>query len=170
MLVVIVVLGVVAVTITKTAGNLAEESARNLKTRQMMVFAQGLLEEVRYMPFTTFDPAAGGASFSATVDALGFEAGETRYNAANRFDGVSDYQNFTMPVAGACTGLCDIYGTVLNGSGALSGCNARVVLAAVAVNGVPATDAWRILVTLRCPGVDNVTAEGIRIRHAPNAL
>ena len=137
------------------------------------------------MPFTYCDPNdaraalatgafAGGTGCATLVDALGPEPGESRYGVANRFDGVSDYQGFTMPGPGCPGGLCDPAGTLINTTGPLVGCSARVNLAPQALPGIAALDAngrpqsLRILVAVSCPGGDTLIAEGIRVRHAPN--
>ena len=138
------------------------------------------------MPFTFCDPQdaratlAQGAFVGATgcasaVDALGPEPGESRYNAANRFDGVTDYQGFTMPGPG-CAALCDRNGAPLALSGALAGCTATVTMNALALPGIAALDvngrpqALRIVVRLRCPGLADTVAEGVRVRHAPRSV
>jgi MSHA pilin protein MshD len=183
---VIVLLGIVAVSLTAAASRLAAQSSQTLKTRQALAFAQGLLEEVRHMPFTYCDPNdvranvatgafVGGTGCQTTVDAMGPEPGESRYVAANRYDGVTDYQGFVMPGAGCAGGLCDMTGAVLNGAGStLGGCTASVNLVAQALAAIPALDAngrpqvLRIVVTVTCPGSEAVIAEGMRVRHAPN--
>jgi MSHA pilin protein MshD len=186
-LLVIVLLGIVAAALTATSARLASQSSHTLKSRQALALAQGLLDEVRHMPFTYCDPSdaraalatgafVGGTGCAAQVDALGPEPGESRYNAANRFDGVTDYQGFVMPGPGCAAGLCDAAGNVVNATGALVGCAARVDMAAQALPGIVALDAngrpqaLRIVVTATCPGIEAVYAEGIRVRHAPNRL
>lgn len=189
-LLVIVLLGVMAGALMTLSGRLAVQSAEALRTRQALAIAQGLLDEVRHMPFTYCDPddvnartatsavvGAGITRCAALVDVMGAEPGESRYNAApNRFDGVTDYQNFQMPVpGGVCAGICDIAGNLLSGAGSsLAGCTARVMLTPQALAGIPALDAngrpqvLRIGVTVTCPSVQPLLLEGIRVRHAPN--
>jgi MSHA pilin protein MshD len=173
-LLVIAMIGVMAATMTQLAGRMGELSARTVKMRQMLALGQMLLEEVRQMPFTYCDggvrtatagscPAAGGIN-----EGLGPEGGETRYNAANRFDHVSDYNGFAMPGPG-CAGLCDMSGALLNPAGSpLSGCNAGVGVVQTAMNGIAAANVMRIRVTVACPGIEPIVVEGIRVRHAPN--
>lgn len=186
-LLVIVLLGIVSGALMTLSGRLATQSAETAKIRQAIAVAQALLEEVRHMPFTYCDPTdsnaalatsatIGGAGCATTVDAMGPEPGESRYNAANRFNGVSDYHLFTMP-AGPCAGLCDIAGNLINGAGSpLTGCSARVVLAAQALPGIAALDvngrpqALLISVSVACPGVTPLVLQGIRVRHAPNSF
>ena len=186
---VIVVLGTVAGALTTLSGRLASQSAEALKARQAYAVAQALLDEIRAMPFTYCDPndaqaaTATGAFIGVTgcaaqVDALGPELGESRYAAfPNRYDGVTDYQGFTMPGAGCAAGLCDAAGNLINGPGSgLAGCALRVTMAAQALPAVPALDAngrpqvLRISVVVTCPGMSPLAAEGIRVRHAPNSF
>ena len=187
-LVLMVLLGTVAGSLTVLFGKLAAQSAETLRVRQALSAAQALLNEIRAMPFTYCDPQdaratlatgafLGGSGCASAVDGLGPEPGETRYNAVNRFDGVSDYQGFTMPGAGCAGGLCDIAGNLLNGVGSpLAGCSARVAVTPQAMPGVAALDAngrpqaLRISVTLTCPAMADTLVEGIRMRHAPNRV
>lgn len=186
-LLVIVLLGIVAAALTTISSRLSAQTSETLKTRQALAFAQGLLDEVRHMPFPYCDPndararlatgaSLGGTGCATIVDALGPEPGETRYNPANRFDSVSDYQGFTMPGPGCPGGLCDLNGVVLNTTGPLIGCSVLVTLATQALAGIAALDtngrpqALRIVVALSCPGWPPVYAEGLRVRHAPNQL
>lgn len=171
---VIVMLGVMAATITQLAGRMSALSSETVKLRQMLAVGQLLLEEARAMPFTYCDggvrvAAAGTCGASGGVnDAPGPEGGETRYNAVNRFDGVSDYSGFAMPSA-TCAGICDMNGLVLNPAGSpLNGCTASVAVANVAMGGLAAANVLRIGVTVGCPGTTPVLVEGIRVRHAPN--
>lgn len=185
-LMVIVLLSVVAVALTSASGRLASQSAEALKTRQMLAYAQGLLAEVTHMPFTYCDPndsraalatsaSVGGAGCTAQVEVLGPEAGESRYNAAARFDNVNDYVGFAMPGAGCAGGLCDQQGNLVNATGPLAGCTARVAMAAQTLTGIAANDgngrpqALRVIVSVGCPGADTLVAEGLRVRHAPNS-
>jgi len=119
----------------------------------------------------------GATGCAASVDGLGPEGGESRYAAANRFDGVSDYHGLTLPGPGCPGGICDIAGNLLNPPGGmLAGCQAGVVMAPQALAGIAALDAnaraqvLRIVVTVRCPGASGIVLEGLRVRHAPNAL
>lgn len=186
-LVLIVLVGTVAGSLTVVFSRLAASSTESMRARQALALAQSLLNEVRMMPFSFCDPqdaratlatsaTLGGAGCTATVDALGAEPGESRYNAANRFDGVSDYQGFAMPGAG-CAGLCDLGGNLLNPAGStMQGCSALVGLAPAALPGVAALDAngrpqaLRIDVSVTCPGGLRITLQGLRLRHAPRAV
>ena len=158
-LLVIVLLGIVAAALTTSSARLAAQSSQTLKSRQALAFAQGLLEEVRHMPFTYCDPpatAANAAACGAQIDGMGPEPGESRDNPANRFDGVSDYKDFTMPGPGGCTAAVALFTQALPG------------IAALDTHGQP--QVLRIVVTARCPGIDALVAEGLRVRHAPNTF
>ncbi len=185
-LLVIVLLGIVAAALTTISARLSAQTSETLKMRQALALAQGVLDEVRHMPFPYCDPNdararlatgafLGGTGCASLVDGLGPEPGESRYNAANRFDSVSDYQGFAMPGPG-CAGLCDVNGLVLNANGPLVGCSVLTTLAAQALPGVAALDgngraqALRIVVAVTCPGAPAVYAEGLRVRHAPNLI
>jgi MSHA pilin protein MshD len=186
LLIVIVLTGIVAGTMTVVFSRLAEQSAQGLREQQAQVLAQGLLAEVRAMPFTYCDPQdarvasatrarLGAADCATQVDGLGPEPGESRTNAAARFDGVSDYQNFQMPGPG-CASLCDRNGLPLPVAGVLAACSANVQMAPLALPGVPALDAdgrpqaLAISVRVACPGMATAIAEGVRLRHSPNAV
>jgi MSHA pilin protein MshD len=174
-LLVIVLLGVIGASLTGVSARLASQSAQTLITRQALAFAHGLLAEVTGMPFTYCDeqganPLTAGsvAACTSLPDGPGVEGAESRYLAwPNRFDGVSDYNDFAMPAPG-CPGLCDIRGIVLNATGPLAGCSARVTTARQALPGIPATEALRVIVAMTCPAIGTVYAEGLRVRHAPN--
>ncbi len=183
-LVIIVLLGMVAGSMTTVFSQMSAQTAITLKQRQLLAAATSLLDEIRAKPFTYCDPldanvgvVANSAGCAApTLDVMGPEAGETRYNTANRFDGVSDYQGFLMPGPG-CAGICDMAGNVISVPGSvLVGCAANVVLAAQALPLIAALDAQgrpqalRIIVTLACPGVASTVVEGVRVRHSPNRV
>ena len=187
-LVLIVLVGTVAGSFTVLFGKLSAQSSQALRDRQALAIAQALLAEVRSMPFTYCDAGdaratlatgafAGGTGCATAVDALGPEAGETRYNPANRFDGVSDYHGLTLPGPGCPGGICDINGTLLSpAGGGLTGCQASVTMAAQAMPGIAALDAngrpqvLRAVVTVRCPGAGEIVLEGLKVRHAPNQI
>jgi type II secretory pathway pseudopilin PulG len=187
-LVLIVLVGTVAGSFTLLFGKLSAQSAMALRDRQALALAQALLAEVRSLPFTYCDGGdarvalatgafAGGSGCAASVDLLGPEGGESRYAAANRFDGVSDYQGLQLPGPGCPGGICDIAGNLLNPPGGmLAGCQAGVAMAPQALAGIAALDAngrpqgLRIVVTVRCPGASDIVLEGLRLRHAPNRI
>lgn len=188
LLVLIVLIGVVAGSMTVLFSRLSAQSAQSMRERQVLGLAQTLLNEVRLMPMTYCDPqdaratlatsaTLGGAGCASTVENLGPEPGETRYNPANRFDNVDDYNGLVMPGPGCIGGICDIAGNLLNPAGSPTvGCSARVITKPQALPGVAALDAngrpqaLRIIVTVSCPGQADTVVEGVRLRHSPNAI
>jgi MSHA pilin protein MshD len=189
LLLVISVTGVIAGTMTVVFSNLAAQSAEALRSREVQALATSMLAEVKAMPFGPCDAddararlatrAVVGAALggcASLVDGLGAEAGESRYgaSAATRFDGVSDYQGFTMPGPG-CATFCDRSGAPLAIAGRLAGCSLGVAVVPQGLPGLPALDAdgqpraLRIAVTVRCPGAADVVAEGVRVRRALSA-
>jgi len=148
-------------------------SADPLVHKQALAIAESLLEEVALMPFTFCDPDDPAAGLDTTVDttactapvggeALGPEAGETRYSAATPFDNVNDYSGFAME-AGA---TLDIAGTNVG----VAGYAATVAVAPVAFGGIAAADALQITVTVTGPDDVPIVVDGMRTRYAPRAL
>ncbi len=152
-------------------------SADPLIHKQALAIAESLLEEVELMPFTFCDPddanaatataaVVGAGGCAATVEAIGPEAGETRYSTATPFDNVSDYHGFAMNAGTG--GILDVTGTLV--SAALDGYSASVAVAAVDFGGITAAsgDALQITVTVTGPDGLPVVVEGMRTRYAPN--
>jgi MSHA pilin protein MshD len=143
-------------------------SADPMQRRQALAIAESLLEEVQLMPFTYCDPddanvetAASSADCASSAEAIGPEAGETRF-AAPQFDNVNDYHGYTM------AGIVDVTNTAVPG---LSGYSASVSVATTALGSISAAsgDALRITVTVTTPGGATVSLDGYRSRYAPNA-
>ena len=143
-------------------------SADPLLRRQALAIAESLLEEVQLMPFTWCDgddanveTATSAAGCAAAPDATGPEAGENRH-ALPQFDNVNDYHGLAM------SGIVDIDGNAVTG---LAGYSASVSVAAAALHtlGAGSGDALRITVTVTGPAGTQLTLEGYRSRHAPNA-
>lgn len=143
-------------------------SADPMLRRQALAIAESLMEEVQLMPFTFCDPddantetATSSGGCASNAEALGAEAGETRFNTP-QFDNVNDYNGYAM------SGVVDITNTAVAG---LSGYSASVAVAPAALNTISAGsgDALRITVSVNAPGGINVTLDGYRSRHAPNA-
>ncbi|MES2090084.1 MAG: type II secretion system protein [Pseudomonadota bacterium] len=181
-LMLIVLLGVVAGSMTVMYGRMSAQSAEALRNRQVLSVAQTLINEVRMMPFTYCDGAIQAVSAATCggpllVDSLGPETGELRYHSNPKavwFDGVSDYDGLKQPWLD-CAGICDLQGNVINPPGSvLDGCSAAIVMAPQAMTNIAAKDAigrpqtLLISVTVRCPGISDVVLQGIRTRHAPN--
>lgn len=186
LLVVIVLLGIVAGTLTGLMSRLAAQSAQAMREREAIALVHGLLDEVMLMPMTLCDPqdptaatavraVVGAGGCAARVELQGPEPGESRYGAS-RFDNVNDYHGLQMPGPG-CAGLCDASGNRIDSANSSwTGCSAAVVVGPVALPGVAALDAdgqpqaLRVLATLRCPGRPDAVAEGVRLRHAPRTF
>lgn len=163
----IVIVGIAVGGILMVFANTTRASADPLIRKQALAIAESLLEEIRLMPFTFCDPddanaatAANAAGCATTPEAMGPEAGETRYAALTPYDNVNDYNGFAM--AG---GILDITGAAIAGLDAYS---ATVAIAPIAFGGIAATDALQITVTVTGPASIAVTLDGIRTRHAPN--
>lgn len=156
-------------------------SADPLAQKQVLAIAESLLEEIELRPFTYCDPAdpkaptAASAADCATPEALGPEAGETRYSALTPFNNVNDYGSAASGTANALlpAGIRDVTGDFVAG---LAGYSASVTVtqqAMPAIGGAAAVAAGaslRIDVRVRGPGGADVTLTGYRLRYAPNAL
>lgn len=143
-------------------------SADPMLRRQALAIAESLMEEVQLMPLTFCDPddanvetAPSSAACATSAEAVGPEAGETRFTTP-QFDNVNDYNGYAM------SGVVDITQTAVAG---LAGYSASVTVAPAALNTISAGsgDALRITVSVNAPGGINVTLDGYRSRHAPNA-
>ena len=186
-LVLIVLVGTLAGSLTVLFSRLSVQSAQTLRAQQALTLAQSLLDEVRAMPMTYCDPndaqatTATGAFIGALgcasmVEGLGTEGGEQRAGLpAARFDNVSDYNN----LVGCAGGICDPTATpaLINPAGTpLAGCTARIVTTPQAMPGIAALDAngrpqgLRIVVTVTCPGIADTLVEGVRLRHSPRQI
>jgi MSHA pilin protein MshD len=188
-LVLIVLLGTVAGSMTVLFSRLAAQSAQTLRAQQALALALALLEEVRAMPMSYCDPQdanaatatgafVGPGGCAATVESLGPEPGEQRSALpAQRYDNVGDYHNLVMPGPACAGGICEPGGTLINPAGTpLAGCGARIVTTPQAMPGIAALDAWgrpqglRIVVTITCPGLADTAVEGLRLRHSPRQV
>jgi MSHA pilin protein MshD len=150
-------------------------SADPVARKQALAIAESLLEEIELMPFTFCDPVdanaatatgafVGAGGCATTVEAIGPEAGETRYSAATPFDNVNDYHGFTMNSGNG--GIKDITNTVIP---ALNSYSASVSVVQEVLQGIASTESLRVTVTVTGPGNTTVTLDGYRTRYAPNA-
>ena len=148
----------------------ARGSADPVVKKQALAIAESLLEEIQQMPFTFCDPddpavsTATSAAGCATPEAIGPEAGESRYNASTPFDNVNDYHGFNT-ATDALPGIRQIDGTPIAG---LGGYSAAVTISPVALGAIPASDSLRITVTVTGPTNVTVTLDGYRTQYAPN--
>ncbi len=140
------------------------DSVDPLIRKQALAIAESLLEEVESMPFTFCDPddpaapTALNAAACAVPEAIGPEAGETRYSLTTPFDNVNDYHGFNM------SPIVDLSNTPITG---LDTYTAAVTTTAVALNGA---NALLISVTVTGPRNTTVTVDGYRTQYAPNAV
>jgi len=177
-LIVFIVIVSVSVAGVLLAINTATRSGTDPMIRKNAIaIAEGMLEEVSLMPFTFCDAndpqattatssavGAAGCTSAATVNAIGPEAGETRYASATPFDHVDDYNGFSM------NPIVDITNTAI---GTLTSYSATVSVAATALGSIAATDAQgqanALLITVTVSGPQNTTVvlQGYRTKHAP---
>ncbi|HSI50510.1 MAG TPA: type II secretion system protein [Ideonella sp.] len=162
----IMVLGIALTAILQVFIRATRSSADPQLQRQALAVAESLMEEVQLMPFTWCDPddanvdtATSTASCASVAEVIGPEGGEQR-SGTPQFDNVNDYNGLTL------NGITDISGSTVPG---LSTYNATVRVAAAALGSVPSSEALQITVTVSGPGGVQVTLDGFRTRHAPNA-
>src|SRR5579885_2773651 len=85
----IVIVGVAMAGLFAAYNTITAGSADPQVRKQVLAIAESLMDEVQLMPFTFCDPndpAAATATSTgdcATVEGIGPEGGETRYNASN---------------------------------------------------------------------------------------
>ncbi len=146
------------------------DSADPVVRKQALAISESLLEEIQQMPFTYCDPddtavsTATSAAGCATPEAMGPEAGESRYSASTPFDNVNDYHGYDT-ASEVPPGIKDITGAAITGLGIY---NAAVTVTQAALGGVAATDSLRITVTVTGPANVTVTVDGYRTQYAPN--
>lgn len=183
----VVIVGVAVAGVLSIFNIATQKSADPAARKQLQAIAEAMLQEVQLMPFTYCDPddanaatasaaTVGGANCATTVEAIGQEAGETRYNAASPFDNVNDYHGFDTATA-APPGIADLSGNVIGG---LAGYRAQVAVTAQALgpggsqvaandgNGQP--QSLLIDVTVTSPRGETLSLSGYRTRYAPNGV
>jgi MSHA pilin protein MshD len=178
LIVFIVIVGVALAGLFAAFNTMTASSSDPQVRKQVLAIAESLMEEVTLMPFTYCDPddpAAETATSTAgctTVEAIGPEAGETRYSTSTPFDNVSDYDDFKMGTAyGMPAGIQDITNTTIGG---LDGYSAQIRVSqagmASGTDAIPAADAVLVSVTVVGPGGVTRTLEAYRTRYAPNTV
>ena len=151
---VVIFIVIVATALSTVLGTLALTVGRSsdpLIARQALTAAESLLQEVMSQPYTAND-LDGGA------DAMGPEAGESRFSTTSPFDHVDDYNGY------AETGIYKPDGTAVPG---LSGYNASVSVAAQALDNIPSGEGLLVTVTVTGPGGYSVSVRGFRARVSP---
>lgn len=180
----IVVLGVGFAGLLILYNQVTRASVDPLVRKQALAIAQSLLEEVELRPYTFCDPddaqvytassaTIGAGGCATTVEAIGPEAGETRY-AEPRFDNVNDYDGFCMGPGTPVCGDALINTATHNPIANLGNYRVDVAVAQIAANElgplVPATEALRITVVAKhIPTGMTVSLQGYRTRYAPNS-
>lgn len=190
MFIVIVSVGIVG--ILSVLNVTVKSSADPLISKQMLVIAEALLEEVQMMPFTYCDPndrnvanasvaSLDGTATDATkcwdyVEDMGPDTIPTliptlqaRTSSTNPFNNVNDYYVLTTGYV-LNSPIPDLTGT---GIAASSGFSAKIEILAEALNGIPSAESLRIVVTVNhgstvAAGGDSIAVEGYRTRHSPN--
>lgn len=162
----ILIVGIAVAGVLLTLTTTAKASADPLLQKQALAIAESLLDEIALRPVTRCDPdgpdpdGPAGPSPCGISEALGPEAGETRYSATAPFDNVNDYAGFTMsPIRDADN----------NAIAGLANYTASVTVANSAFGSVPAGDA--LLVTVRVTGPGNnpdISVATVRTRYAPD--
>lgn len=164
----ILIVSVAIVGILSVLNLTAARSSDPLIRKQVLAVAESLLEEIELMPFTYCDPtdanaatATSTAGCATLVEALGPEAGETRYSTTTPFNNVNDYHGFSM------TGIRDLSNTLIPG---LGNYNASASIANGGLGLANSAEVLLIAVTVTGPGNESATLHGYRTRYAPNSL
>lgn len=168
----IVIVGISVAGILLVIDRTARASADPLITKQALAIAEAMLEEVHLMPFTICDPDDPAVSTATVVgdctvlaEAMGPEAGETRYHASTPFDNVNDYNGYNTATE-IPSGIKDITNAPIP---ALSAYNVQVSVAAAALGSITLASGDALLVTVTVTGPFNtsVSLQGYRTRYAP---
>lgn len=173
LLVFIVVVGIAVTGVLSVYSLNARSSADPMVQKQVLAIAESLLEEVLAKPYTYCDPddtnvetaqnaSVGPLGCAATPEAMGPEAGETRYSNLTPFDNVNDYSGFP-PMAG----IVDLNGNPVPGLGGYTA-TVQVQPPPVPLPGIPAGETLLVTVTVTGPGNQGVSLSGYRTRYAPN--
>jgi MSHA pilin protein MshD len=165
----IAIVGIAVAGVLSAYDYAARDSADPVVKKQALAIAESLLEEIQQMPFTYCDPddpavsTATSPASCAAPEAIGPEAGETRYSSSTPFDNVNDYHGYNT-TAEVPPGMKDITGTPIVGLGLY---NAAITVANAALAGVAAGEALLITIVVTGPGNVTVTLDGYRTRYAP---
>jgi len=168
-LVVIVVIGVAAVSLMTLSMRGSTQSAQALHEQQTHALAVALLDEAESMPFTYCQPPETANSVAACTvpEAVGPEGGEVRLSATP-LNNVNDYNGLVL--AGGT--LRDVANQLLSTNLVqLTNCTARFTVQPIALGTITAAsgDALHVSVLVRCPDYNvQSQVDGIRVRYAPN--
>jgi len=172
----IVVLGIAFVGMLILYNRVTSASVDPMVRKQALAIASSLLEEIELRAYTFCDPddpivyTAASPTDCTTIEAIGPEAGETRYSVP-RFDNVNDYHLFQMGFGTASPNIQTAAGTIISD---LPSYSVAVDVAQIAANelgtDVPTTDALRITVTAtHVPTGITTSLQGYRVQYAPKS-
>ena len=176
LIVFIVIVGIAMAGLFAAFNTITAASADPQVRKQVLAIAESLMDEVSLMAFIFCDPddanaatainsslGAGGCATMSEDTAMGPEGGETRYNAANPFDNVSDYHN--APIG---PGIRDITGASIGGLDAYTA-TITITQAGLTSSGdaIAAADALKISILVQGPSGVSITLEGYRTRYQP---
>ena len=178
LIVFIVIVGVAMAGLFAAFNTITAASADPQVRKQVLAIAEALMEEIQLKPFTYCDPddtnAATATSTAGCAVAsnnenltLGAEGTETRSNAADPFDNVSDYHGLDMNPGNG--GIKDITGTGIAGLEQYSAI-VTITRAGTALGLAADEEALKISVVVSHPNGTSITLEGYRTRYAPNTL
>ncbi|MCC7546777.1 MAG: type II secretion system protein [Burkholderiales bacterium] len=182
MIVFILVVSIALTAVLLAMNRTTSRSSDPLVRKQALAIAEGLLEEVQLMPYTYCDAddahvttaraatvdATDAAQCASTADAIGPEAGETRYSASAPFDHVGDYAEFDTASA-TPSGVRDITGSHDGPAGYAASVSVQQSALGNASYSVPGTSSVLVTVTVTGPGNESVRLQGYRTRYAPRA-
>ena len=182
LIVFIVIVSVGVVGLISVSGTTILHSADPMVRKQAIAIAESLLLEIEQRPFTLCVPGdRNGAATIAMLDltatdptkcwdaveAMGPEAGESRYSSSTPFNNVNDYHGFSMPDAN-CSGICPLGDPTPIAELADYTVAVSVVLAGTDMGLADNTAALRITVTVIGRG-ETISLVGYRTRYAPSA-
>lgn len=172
----IVIIGVALAGLLQVLNFTAKTSGDPVRTKQALMIAEGLLEEVRLSAFTYCEPGddkvttAASAAECAVPESFGLSAGET---AGRPHDNINDYVSASGTANAAFNDalgrLVDAHGNAID----VNGYSAQVTIRPAILNGIgdtgssANTDVLRITVAVSYDG-QTLALDGYRTRYAPN--
>ncbi|MCM2308207.1 MAG: prepilin-type N-terminal cleavage/methylation domain-containing protein [Sulfuritalea sp.] len=181
LIVFILIVSVALVGVMTVLNVTARSSADPMVRKQMLTVAEAILEEVQLQPFTFCAPedanvaiannaTTGAGGCATTVQGLG-AGGAARI--ANT-DNVGDYASVTLNPVNSVDGTYSLadYTAAITVTPENLGPAASQISSSACASATDCTtlNVLRIAVTVSHIGADNITVEGYRTRHSPNAL